>query len=86
MTTAEKFGAWWTEKWEPAFEIMPSPLKLAWKEVAESAWKASRSAALEEAAKAIGSEMLDDPTDSADDIAYDNAVADCVCAVRALQD
>jgi hypothetical protein len=47
-------------------------------------WKYCRAETLNEAALAAESEMLEDPTDNADDMAYDNAVADCVCAIRAL--
>jgi hypothetical protein len=37
-------------------------------------WKYCRAEALNEAALAAEAEMLEDPTDSADDMAYDNAV------------
>ena len=79
----EAFEAWANEKGIPLVmskclmldELRPT--LLAWK-----AWQASRAAALEEAVKAAETEHLEDPTFSADDIAYDCAVEDCVAAIR----
>ncbi|NPT59037.1 hypothetical protein [Paraburkholderia elongata] len=51
---------------------------------ASEAWQASRRAALEESREAVHAERLVDPTDSADDIAYNVAVQDCENAIRGL--
>lgn len=48
------------------------------------AWCESRRAALEECWEAVHTERLVDPTDSADDIAYQLAVEHCEHAIRAL--
>jgi len=72
----EAFEAWLRER--PAFSWSSTSHRKAW----EAAWKASRAAALEEAVKAAETEHLEDPTFSADDIAYDCAVEDCVAAIR----
>jgi hypothetical protein len=45
----------------------------------------ARDGAIDECIKAIESERLVDPTDSADDIAYGNAINDCVRAVERLK-
>jgi hypothetical protein len=52
--------------------------------VARAIEQASRRAALEESWEAVHAERLTDPTDSADDIAYNVAVQDCENAIRAL--
>lgn len=49
-----------------------------------AAVKEARKAALEEALIACNGEALEDPTGSADDIAYDLAVEDCRNAIRAI--
>lgn len=44
----EAFEAYWQEKWEPVLARMPGAMGLAFREMAEHAWQASRAAALEE--------------------------------------
>lgn len=73
--TREAFERWYSE-------YLGSTVSPARIEAAEAAWLSSRRQALEEAAKLCEAEQLDDPTDSADDIAYGNAVRDCASAIR----
>lgn len=81
MTTREEFNAWWNETWTPVFEVMPGAMQLAWKEVAEVAWQASRAASLEEAAKEC--ELTQKHFDTQDAI---DAAEQCAMGIRALKD
>jgi len=56
-------------------------LQLAW-----MAWQASRAAALEEAEKECEAERLEGPIATANDLAYENAIGDCLRAIRELKE
>jgi len=58
----------------------------AFKSVLELAWQASRAAALEEAEKAVEAERLEGPIATENDLAYENAISDCLRAICALID
>ena len=56
------------------------------KGVLELAWQASRAAALEEAEKECEAERLEGPIATANDLAYENAIGDCLRAIRELKE
>lgn len=78
-----QFEAWWADAYGLAFNNVPGAMRLAFKEVAEKAWKASRAEALEEAAQ-----LIDEETENArHERLYPGLVGtleECADAIRAL--
>jgi hypothetical protein len=92
MTEREQFEAWVKSK-DSTAPLHRRDMKgserigqycVHWIQDQWESWQASRRAALEEVLAAIGHEHLCNPTDSVDDIAYEQAIIDCENAIRAL--
>lgn len=81
--TRAAFEAWYVVN---AFDYERNPLGSRECGLQWASWLASRRAALEEAMQACAAEHLEEPQAGTEDIAYDNAVRDCIDAIRALAD
>jgi hypothetical protein len=75
------------EAWFAGSKLGPRRSEADWNyHAAWEAWQASRAAALEEAEKECEAERLEGPIATANDLAYENAIGDCLRAIRELKE